>query len=169
MAGKAGDAAVIAEAKSRFQKFVAGDDSAIHPNVRGTVFAIVLQNGGKEEFDAVIKIYKEATVIDQKLAALGSLGSIANAELLSSLLKMSLNEDFVRPQDIIYVFGPVAANPIGRKLAWAFVKENWQTFYDRYYSAGMSLLSRVVTSTTDSFSSESWANDVSSFFGKRFA
>jgi aminopeptidase 2 len=32
-----------------FEKFKAGDKSAIHPNIRGSVYAIVLANGGQEE------------------------------------------------------------------------------------------------------------------------
>lgn len=32
-----------------FEKFAAGDKKAIHPNIRGSVYAIVLQNGGEKE------------------------------------------------------------------------------------------------------------------------
>ena len=31
------------------ERFAAGDKKAIHPNIRGSVFAIVLQNGGEKE------------------------------------------------------------------------------------------------------------------------
>jgi aminopeptidase 2 len=48
-AGLAGDKDVVEAAKGLFQKFAAGDTSAVHPNIRGSVFAIALKNGGKEE------------------------------------------------------------------------------------------------------------------------
>ena len=32
-----------------FEKFAAGDKRAIHPNIRGSVYAIVLENGGEKE------------------------------------------------------------------------------------------------------------------------
>jgi aminopeptidase 2 len=48
-AGMAGDEAIKKAAFDMFNKFKAGDKSAIHPNIRGSVYAIVLGNGGKEE------------------------------------------------------------------------------------------------------------------------
>jgi aminopeptidase 2 len=48
-AGFADDEAINKAAFEMFEKFKAGDKSAIHPNIRGSVYAIVLGNGGKEE------------------------------------------------------------------------------------------------------------------------
>jgi aminopeptidase 2 len=48
-AGMAGDEAVKKAAKDMFKKFAAGDKSAIHPNIRGSVFGMALKYGGKEE------------------------------------------------------------------------------------------------------------------------
>jgi hypothetical protein len=39
-AGKLGDAKIVAECKARFAKFVAGDDSAVHPDIRGAVCVV---------------------------------------------------------------------------------------------------------------------------------
>lgn len=48
-AGMAGDEAIVTAAKDMFAKYAAGDKSAIHPNIRGSVFGIALKYGGKEE------------------------------------------------------------------------------------------------------------------------
>ena len=48
-AGNAGDPAVIAEAKTRFAQFVAGDEGAVHPDLRSAVFSMALRNGGRAE------------------------------------------------------------------------------------------------------------------------
>lgn len=48
-AGMAGDQKVIAAAKEMFNKYMSGDRSAIHPNIRGSVFSMALKYGGKEE------------------------------------------------------------------------------------------------------------------------
>jgi len=37
-----------------FGKFAAGDKKAIHPNIRGSVYAIVLDNGGEKEVRLVM-------------------------------------------------------------------------------------------------------------------
>ena len=52
-AGIAGDEKIIDAAKAMFKKFAEGDESAIHPNIRGSVFRIVLKYGGKEEVSSV--------------------------------------------------------------------------------------------------------------------
>jgi aminopeptidase 2 len=40
---------IIDAAFDMFEKFSKGDQDAIHPNIRGSVYAIVLQNGGVKE------------------------------------------------------------------------------------------------------------------------
>jgi aminopeptidase N len=109
------------------------------------------------------------------MIALSALGSTCKKELLKRTLDLSISDDVrfilhavyyqVRPQDIHYALSAVAANPEGRAMAWAFVKEKWQFLYDRYYSGSMSMLGRIVSITTDSFSSAKWTADVEAFFG----
>ena len=48
-AGLANDETVKKAAFEMFGKFKSGDRAALHPNLRACVYAIVLQNGGKEE------------------------------------------------------------------------------------------------------------------------
>lgn len=48
-AGMAGDKKIIAAAKEMFNKYMAGDKSAVHPNIRGSVFGMSLKYGGKAE------------------------------------------------------------------------------------------------------------------------
>lgn len=48
-AGISGDEAIEKSAFEMFNRFKAGDKTAIHPNIRGSVYAIVLSQGGKEE------------------------------------------------------------------------------------------------------------------------
>ena len=40
---------VVQASFEMFEKFAGGDESAIHPNIRGNVYGIVLQNGGEKE------------------------------------------------------------------------------------------------------------------------
>lgn len=48
-AGLSGDETIIKAAKEMFGKYMAGDKSAVHPNIRGSVFSMALKYGGKEE------------------------------------------------------------------------------------------------------------------------
>ncbi|KAI9142649.1 aminopeptidase [Paraphysoderma sedebokerense] len=164
-AGINGDKEVIEQAKTRFNAFISGDEQKLHPNIRGTVYAIVLKNSSnpKEDFDKIVKIYETTTNVDQKLAALSALGRVEDPELLKHVLKYAMDEDNVRPQDFIYPLGSVASNPKGRKLAWEFVKTNWEKLEERFVST-LSLLGRCVTSTTQDYATEEFAKEVESFF-----
>lgn len=48
-AGLSGDEQIITAAKDMFSKYMAGDKNALHPNIRGSVFAMALKYGGKDE------------------------------------------------------------------------------------------------------------------------
>jgi hypothetical protein len=48
-AGLSGDETVINAAKDMFKKLMAGDKTAVHPNIRGSVFSMALKYGGTEE------------------------------------------------------------------------------------------------------------------------
>lgn len=48
-AGMSGDEKVLAAAREMFTKFMAGDKTAIHPNIRGSVFSMNLKYGGEKE------------------------------------------------------------------------------------------------------------------------
>jgi aminopeptidase 2 len=164
MTGKANHPEIVKEAKRRFELFKNGDQTAINPNLKGSVFSIVLgSEGGEAEFDFVLNLYKTTTIPDQKLIALSSLASVENEALLNRLLEFGLSEN-VRPQDINNVIYPVAANPKGRKLCWEFVKKNWTIFHERYYSGSMAILSRIVASATEGFASQAYYNEVENFF-----
>ena len=155
---------VVEEAKTRFNAFVNGDDKALHPTVRGSVYAIVLKYGGKAEYDQVYNIYKTSKVTDQKMAALGALGHTRVPELIDHTLSLTVNADEVKPQDVIYPMGAVCANPLGRLKAWAFVQKNFKIFYDRYYKSSPSILMRIISHSTSGLGTSKRAEEVTKFF-----
>jgi len=167
-AGVNGDKEIIEQAKTRFQKFISGDESTLHPNIRGTTYAIVLKyaSNPRETFNAVRKIYETTTNVDQKMAALTAIGRVEDQTLLKELLEWSMNEDNVRAQDLIYPLASVGNNHQGRRLAWEFVKSNWSKLEERYASV-LSLLGRCLTCTTQDWASEEFAKEVETFFADK--
>lgn len=160
---------VLKELQTRFEKFVSGDLTALHPNIRGTAYAVCLKYGGKAEFDSILKIYRESSLPDQKLAALGAIGASTKLELIKLALEFALSDE-VRPQDIIYPLRSVAnALPDGRLAAWEWTKNNWQLFYDRYNNGGSALLARIVTFSTEGLGTIKFAEEIKSFFSDKDA
>lgn len=134
---------------SRFQKFVAGDEAALHPNLRSTAYQAVLNNSSdaSSDFDAIVGIYKTTPSVDQKLSALSSLGSVSDVNLLHRLLTMVLDSESVKPQDIIYPLGSVGQEGPTKTqkldILWTWVTQNWSLLHERY-KASLSLLGRCL-------------------------
>jgi aminopeptidase 2 len=95
---------IVAEAHRRFKLFVENDESALHPNIRSTVYEIVLLHGGGEkEYNDIVEIYRKCQTADQKTLILTTLGFVQQPELIKRALDFSLSDE-VRNQDIIWVF-----------------------------------------------------------------
>lgn len=154
---------MLSELKKQFAAYVAGNPKAIHPDLRGRVFAICVRYGGVSEYESVLQSYRETHVADQKVAALAALAATRDPVLIRRTLEFSLSAE-VRPQDIIYIFRSIAQNEVARRLTWEFVKVNWQELYKRYYRGSLSLLSSVVAASTSSFARLEDADDIRQFF-----
>lgn len=107
MAGRLGDAAVIAEAKRRFDEHVSGV-RPLHPDLRLPAFRITVANGGEAELERVRSIYRTTTQHEEKLDALSCMGATPDRGRLLDLMRFGLSDD-VRLQDALYVYGYVCA------------------------------------------------------------
>lgn len=167
ISGKCGNVEVIKEFQSRFRRYLDGDTRAIHPNMRSVIYASVVRNGGREEYESILQLYQKHTIADQKLAALGALGASKDAQVIKSCLELSLKEDIVRAQDIIYIYRSSSLNENARRSLWKFTKDNWQFFRNRYaVGGGISLLGRIVDNSASGFTSEEDAKDFEQFFSE---
>jgi aminopeptidase 2 len=157
---------VIDEAHKRFQRFMAGDESALHPDIRGAVFGIVVKTGTDANFESVFKFYRESSVADQKLMALSALGSTTNVAAIERLLEMTVTEKDIRPQDIIYVYRALSLNTVSRRPFWQFVKTNYDKLAERHRSSPQILMA-IIKSSASTFASQKDADDIKAFFDAR--
>ena len=161
-AGSYHDPGVTAQATERFQKYLQ-DRETLAPDLRGVVFALAAQSGGKDVYDQIWGLEGETDLAEEKIRLLMSLTRFQRPELLNSTLADSLSAK-VRSQDSITLVAGVAANPKGRDLAWEFVKDNWAEFDRRYGGGGFGLMRLV--SICSHFNSQEKADEVDSFFAE---
>eukprot|EP01125_Pyxidicula_operculata_P001519 TRINITY_DN11382_c0_g1_i1.p1 TRINITY_DN11382_c0_g1~~TRINITY_DN11382_c0_g1_i1.p1 ORF type:complete len:861 (-),score=234.44 TRINITY_DN11382_c0_g1_i1:165-2747(-) len=159
--GDHGDQAVIDEAKKRFAAFIK-DRSTLSSDLAGVVFKLVMRNGGETEYNQMLEIYKTATQPEERIRALRSLGLATTPELINRALEFALSDD-TRIQDIIYPFYSCSSTHAGREATWSFVKNNWDRI-DKKLTGSNMLFSRIISYTTQDFSSEEKAKDVEEFF-----
>ncbi|PLB39847.1 M1 family metallopeptidase [Aspergillus candidus] len=164
-AGLADDPVIVKAAQDMFAKFAAGDSSAIHPNIRGSVYCIVLKHGGAAEYDAVLDRFRHAPTSDEKTTALRCLGASEVPALIQRTLDLAMSDE-VKNQDIYMPLGGLRSSTVGIDARWAWMKANWDALYQRL-PPGLGMLGTVVQLTTASFCTEAQLKDVESFFANK--
>ncbi|NIO11473.1 MAG: M1 family peptidase [Deltaproteobacteria bacterium] len=159
--GGYGDTKTIDEAKKRFHD-LQRNPKTLPPDLRFPVYRLYVGNGDKGAYEAVLDLFRKADLHEERLRCLRALGYSQDKDLLQRTLELSLSSE-VRAQDTPLLVGSVAANGLGRDLAWEFLKGQWAEF-DRRYGKGGFLLGRVISSTTVNFHSEEKAKEVEEFF-----
>lgn len=164
-AGLSGDKVIIKAAKDMFAKFAKGDKSAIHPNIRGSVFGMALKYGGVEEYDIILDTYRNSQNSDERNTALRSLGRAKSPELIKRSLALPLGGE-VKEQDIYMPISALRTHPEGIEALFVWMEENWDEL-TRRLPAGLSMLGSMVTICTSSFTKPEQKARVEAFFKDR--
>ncbi|ODM99382.1 Puromycin-sensitive aminopeptidase [Orchesella cincta] len=150
----------IEEANKRLKQHVSGEKTII-ADLRTVVYRGVLSVGDESTYNALLKLYHESNMQEEKDRIGRSLGAIKDPELLRKVLEFSISND-VRSQDSVFVIISVGMSKTGREIAWNFFKENKELFRERYPGGG--LISRLVKYVTEDFVTEEMATEVEKFF-----
>ncbi|KAJ5759109.1 hypothetical protein N7520_006265 [Penicillium odoratum] len=164
-AGKADDPVVIKAAQDMFARFAAGDHSAVHPNIRGSVFTLALKNGGVKEYEVVLDRFRHAPTSDERNTALRSLGASEDPALIQRTLDLASSNE-VKNQDIYQPLGGLSSSVAGIEARWAWLQKNWDGIYKRL-PPSLGMLGSVVQISTTAFSTEAQLKEVQAFFASK--
>ncbi|KAK3081572.1 hypothetical protein LTS18_005317, partial [Coniosporium uncinatum] len=164
-AGLAGDSEVVKAAFDMFNKFKSGDRSAIHPNLRSSVYAIVLTEGGEDEYEAILNEYRTAKTSDERNTALRSIGRAKKPELIKRTLGLPLSDE-VKGQDIYLPLGGLRSHKDGINALWNWMKDHWEEL-EKKLPPGLTMLGSVVSICTSSFTHPDQMEDIEEFFNKK--
>lgn len=151
-----------------FRAFAAGDRTAIHPNLRGSVYAIALQNGGTTEYEVLLAEYRTARDADERNTALRALGRIRAAvhpDLVHRTLALPLS-DAVKSQDVYIPLTGLRTEAAGVEALFTWLTSNWDSVQAKC-PPGLSMLSTLVTVCTAGFTTEAQADRVRQFFADK--
>lgn len=155
---------VVAEAKQKFNSYVSGNTSAIHPNLRAAVFGIAIRHGGKTEFDAVKAEWHSTTSVDGRDLALRALGRINDTSLLPSFFDLLFTD--VATQDMHTGAMALAVNPRTRPALWKYLQENFEAIREKL-SKNMVVLDRFLRLSLNKFNDLETEKEISTFFEGR--
>ncbi len=159
--GQLGHKPTVDEARARFQKHVGMVQEEIPADLRAPIYRIVAANGDEAVFNKMVALHNSVELHEEKDRLSRAMGSFKDQEVLKKVLLFAVG-DSVRAQDTPFVIGSVAANPLGRDLAWEYVRNNYQMFVDRY-KTGM-LMNRLIKFTTEGFTTRERADEIEAFF-----
>ncbi|KAG6104992.1 hypothetical protein E4U31_001675 [Claviceps sp. LM219 group G6] len=162
VAGISGDEKIIGACRDMFAKFMSGDKAAIHPNIRKSVFAIVLQYGDVKEYDQILNFYHASTSSDERNTCLRSLGRAKNPELIKKTLGLLFSPG-VKDQDIYMPVVGLRSHPEGIKALYNWMEANWALLYEKL-PPGLSMLGSMVNIMTSGFTSQEQLDRVDKFF-----
>ena len=151
---------MLAEASNRF-KIYAEDPIGVHPDIRSIVFSMAAKEGGKDTYDLMWQLEKRTELQEEKVRFHSALASFEDVDLLEETLRRSMTDD-IRVQDTIRVIVSVSSSPIGRSLAWDFIRSNWEEIYRRYGDGGFALMRLV--SIVSGFTTSERLQEVETFF-----
>ncbi|XP_070570374.1 puromycin-sensitive aminopeptidase-like [Ptychodera flava] len=158
--GRFGHPEIVAEAKKKFEAHASGQEK-IPADLRSPVYHGVLAHADEETYKAVIKLYKEQDLHEERERIMRAIGAVKDKALIQKVLDFSLSDD-VRSQDTVFVLTGVVGSKDGLEMAWKFLQDRWDELHKRY--EGGFLLSRLVKYCTEGFASEERAKEIEEFF-----
>lgn len=162
-AGVAGHQATVDEALKRFDAYVAGDKSAMHPSLRRAIFATAVRHRGESALKAIQKEYLSTTSIDGKEICLQSLGRVQTPELAQEVLSFIFS-DKVAMQDKHSGTIALASNSKVRPEVWHFVRDNWDSKIHPTLSGNLVVLERFLRFGLNKFTDDKTADEIAAFF-----
>lgn len=154
---------IVAEAKNRFDLWAtARNKSAIHTNLRSTIFGIAVSEGTRSEYNSVKDEYLRTDSVDGKEICLAALGRTKDAVLVDDYLDFVFS-DKVAIQDVHNGAVSLAANSKVRHLLWEYLKKNWNLI-ENQLSTNNVVFERFVRMGLSKFADHSIGADIAAFF-----
>ncbi|CAB4252380.1 similar to Saccharomyces cerevisiae YHR047C AAP1 Arginine/alanine aminopeptidase, overproduction stimulates glycogen accumulation [Maudiozyma barnettii] len=145
-----------------FKKRISGDKDAIPALIRPYVFSVVAKNGSVEDYESILKIYKETENSDEKIAALRVLGGFKDANLIERTLGYVIDGTILN-QDIYIPLVSMRGHKEGVLAMWAWLQKNLDLIVKRLHPSSP-LLGHVLNVTISGFTSYQDISMVKEFF-----
>lgn len=153
------DDMVLAEAQKRYRDFL--ESGSLHPDIAEAVCSLAAWGGTARTHAELVRLYKGAGTMEEKLRFLGAMCGFSSPKLLLKTLEFAKTRH-VRSQNMQLPIVKIAANPHGREILWPWLRENWGLLYEKV-GHGNPLINRIVASISQ-VADESMTGQIREFF-----
>ncbi|KAJ7242384.1 ERAP1-like C-terminal domain-containing protein [Mycena haematopus] len=155
------DEIVTRELLGRFRDYMkTGDTARIPADIKAPIFTTAARYGGREEFEALLKIIENPVNPADRGAAMRAIGCTEDLTLIKELFSYILTK--ARDQDVFTFFGGLETNPLARPLLVPFFQDNYDAFSKRF--ATNTMLKSLVSTCFRSLSTQEAHDDAEAFF-----
>jgi aminopeptidase N len=124
--GRAGDPAVVAEARARFAARAARPlDAAL----RAAILNVVGRHADEAAFEALLAGLRGSTDIEQRWQYLGALRQVSTPALTRRWLELALRGDVLRQPEVAFNIQRTGADSGNSAFVWEFVRANLPAIY----------------------------------------
>jgi len=158
------EAEAVAEARRRFEAYLAGDSSLLPDDIKEPVFKMVLKTGGQKEYKALREVQAKAETNIEKKHVYVTIGQTAEMSLKKDVLEWVVSGD-IKIQDFFYPLGSVASSSKeAAAMTWEFYKANFDKIWSMCKTASPSLMDAMITLSARSFCTSEAAAEVEQFY-----
>jgi puromycin-sensitive aminopeptidase len=136
------DPAVVAEARARLDRWIAGDRAALEANLHDAAVSLVARAGDAKRFDELQALFRKETDPTFRRRWLLALASFEDHGLAARGIDLAFG-DAVPLQDTSSFIATLLGNRTAREPFWARLRIEWDAVHARLRAAPM-LLRRVV-------------------------
>jgi puromycin-sensitive aminopeptidase len=129
----ADDPETIARAREVHAQALAGRGVDADPDVVAACASIIAHHGNDDDFDAFVARFRDATTPQEQLRYLYALGQFPSEPLVRRAVELAASDD-VRTQNAPFLLQRALRNRDHGAFAWAFVRDHWDVFADRFPS-----------------------------------
>ncbi|XP_066290306.1 aminopeptidase N-like [Branchiostoma lanceolatum] len=137
------------------------NNSHIPERLKSTVYCTAIKHGGRPEWDFAWQQYLTASASEQN-RLLSAMACTRDTDTLNTYLERSRDDSLVRRQSAPLVVESVGRNSVGKSLAWSFLRDNWDFYFDNYDGTSFTMTG-IVEDVTRQFSTQEDLDELETF------
>ena len=153
--------AVVDEAVSRFEQAAKPED--LMADLRGPVLGTIARRGQAEDFDKILKWYKQSNNAQVRSSLAGALGSFKDQSLIDQCLAL-VKSEHVRLQEVLHWLSFLFGNREAKHLTWKWLTNNWDWLGEKFGSDIMTFM-YFPRMAGNAFSETDFIKQYDQFFG----
>ncbi|KAM3610345.1 uncharacterized protein V6R79_002695 [Siganus canaliculatus] len=153
----------VSKAKQLFNEWKESDGTMSLP-VDITMAVFVIGARTPEGWDFLFEKYRHSLQMSFKSRMKTAMAVSQLKDKLKWMMEQSLKGEVMKTQDLSDVVVSVSRNPHGYKLAWDFLRANWNTMIKKF-DLGSHTIAHLVIGVTSQYSTREMLQEVKSFFG----